>query len=104
GTVEGYQDSMTFSGEHYSGTLNSGADVVDAHFTSTPNSFDLTMSGTDNGTPFNLTGSTVGFSLALTGTFGGGEVSWFGLYDPTYNNFYIYDLDSNKLGDLEPTP
>jgi hypothetical protein len=104
GTVEGNQDLIVFSGESYSGTFNGGADVIVAQFTSTANSFDLTMSGTDNGMPFVLSGSTVGLSLNLTGTFAGGDVNWFGLYDPLYNNFAIYDSDSTLVGFLEHSP
>jgi hypothetical protein len=102
GTFVGYRDSMAFSGESYSGSLNGGADAIVAQFTSTANTFDLTLSGTDNGTPFVLSGSTVGTSMNLTGTIAGREANWFGLYDSTYNSFYIYDSDSTLLGSLQP--
>jgi hypothetical protein len=106
GTVEGYQDSIAFSGETYSGTLtfDGTAHAIVSLFTSTPHSFDLSMSGTYSGTPFVLNGSTVGLSLNLTGTIAGGQVNWFGLYDPLYNNFYIYDSDSTFVGSLDNTP
>jgi hypothetical protein len=101
GTFTGYQESGPFaSSDVYSGTLNSGADVITAHFTSTPNSFDLTMSGTDNGGQFVLTGSVVGFSVSLTGNVAGKAVNWFGLYDPTYNTFEIYDSNAQHVGSL----
>jgi hypothetical protein len=102
GTLTGYQDSIAFSGETYSGTLNGGVGAIVAKVTSTANSFFLSMSGTANGAPFVLAGSTVGFSVDLTGTVGGGNVHWFGLYDPTYNTFDIYDSDSTFLGALNP--
>jgi hypothetical protein len=106
GSVEGYQDSIAFSGETYSGTLtfDGTAHAIVSHFTSTPHSFDLSMSGTYSGTPFVLNGSTVGLSLNLTGTIAGGQVNWFGLYDDLYNNFYIYDSDSTFVGSLGNTP
>ena len=100
GTFTGFRDSIAFASDQYSGTLNSGADVIVANFTSTANSFDLSVSGTDNGAQFVLTGSTVGFSLALTGNVGGHAVSWFGLYDTTYNSFRIYDSNGQLLGAL----
>jgi hypothetical protein len=100
GTFTGYKDSLAFGSTAYSGTLNSGADAISAKFTPTANSFDLTMSGTDNGANFVLTGSTVGFSVALTGTVGGKAVNWFGLYDPTYNQFTIYDPNDHLVGTL----
>jgi hypothetical protein len=100
GTFFGYQDSVHFSADVFSGTLNNGADVVVANLTSSANSFDLTISGTDNGAQFTLTGSTVGFSLNLTGNFAGKVVSWFGLYDPTYNSFLIYDSNAQHVGNL----
>jgi hypothetical protein len=102
GTVEGYQDSITFSGEHYAGTFNGGTDAIVAQFTTS--NFHMTMSGTDNGTSFVLSGSTVGLSLYLTGTIAGVEVNWFGIYDPLYNNFNIYNSDSTYVGSLANTP
>lgn len=105
GTVEGYQDSLAFSGESYSGTLtfNGSAHAIVAHFTSSGN-FALSVSGTCDGTPFVLSASTIGWSLNLTGTIAGEQVNWFGLYDPLYNNFYIYDPDSTFVGFLANTP
>jgi hypothetical protein len=104
GTFTGYRDSFEFSGESYSGVLNGGADVIVASFNSTANTYDLTMSGTDNGVPFVLSGSTVGTSMNLTGTIAGRQASWFGLYDSTYNSFYIYNSNSSLLGALQPNP
>jgi hypothetical protein len=102
GTFSGYRDSVSFAADVYSGSLNGGADVIVARITSTPNSFDLTVAGTDNGAQFSLTGSTVGFSLSLTGTVAGNAVSWFGIYDPTYNSFRIYDSSAHLVGNLHP--
>ena len=106
GSVVGYHDPIAFSGETYSGTLtfNGSAHVIVAQFNSTSNTFDLTASGTDSGTSFVLSGSTVGSSLNLTGTIGGGPVNWFGLYDSTYNNFFIYNSDSTFVGSLSNPP
>lgn len=105
GTVEGYQNPVAFSGETYSGLLNfnGSARVVVAHFNSTANAFDLSMSGTYNGAPFALSGSTVGSSLNVTGTIGGAQVSWFGIYDTLYNNFYFYNSDSTFVGSMSNT-
>jgi hypothetical protein len=100
GTFSGYQDSVHFAGDVFSGTLNNGADVVVANLISSANSYDLTISGTDNGAQFTLTGSSVGFSLNLTGNFAGKNVDWFGLYDPTYNSFLIYDSNAQPVGSL----
>jgi len=102
GTFTGYKDSVFFSNQAFSGSLNSGADVIVASFTSTANSFDLVFSGTDNGGQFVLNGSTVGFSLALTGNIAGKAVSWFALYDTTYNSFLIYDTSFHLVGSLHP--
>jgi hypothetical protein len=103
GTFIGYRDSIAFARESYSGTFNGGAHVIVAEFASTANTYDLTTSGTDNGTSFVLSGSTVGTSMNLTGTIAGRATSWFGLYDSTYNSFYIYDSDSKLLGSLQPS-
>ena len=100
GTFTGYTDTVASANAAYSGTLNSGADVIVANFSFTANSFDLSVSGTDNGAQFVLTGSSVGFSLALTGNVGGHAVNWFGLYDTTYNSFRIYDSNGQLLGAL----
>jgi hypothetical protein len=85
-------------------TFKGSPHVIVAHFNSTANAFDLTASGTDNGSSFVLDGSTVGVSLNLTGTIGGGPVNWFGLYDSTYNNLFIYSSDSTFAGTLSNTP
>ena len=100
GTFAAFKFPITFGSDTYSGTLNGGTDVIVAIFTSTANSFDLAVSGTDNGSQFVLTGSTVGFSVSLTGTIDGQTVNWFGLYDPTYNSFQIYDSNDHLLGAL----
>jgi hypothetical protein len=104
GTFAGYQDSVRFSGETYSGTLNRGADVIVVQLASAATGFDLILSGTDNGAPFTLTGSTIGFSLELTGAIAGHATNWFGVYDPTYNTFLIYDSTGQLLGGLHPGP
>jgi hypothetical protein len=103
GTVEGYQDPLEFSGATYSGTLtfNGSGHAIVAQFTAPTN---LDVSGTCDGTPFVLSGSTIGWSLSLTGTIAGGQVNWFGLYDPLYNDFFIYDSDSQLVGSLLHTP
>jgi len=101
GTFTAYKFPIAFGSGVYSGTLNGGADVIVATFTSTANSFDLAVSGKDNGAPFSLNGSTVGFSLSLTGNIGANAVNWFGLYDPIYNTFGIYDSDDHLLGRLQ---
>jgi hypothetical protein len=106
GSVEGYQNPVAFSGETYTGllTFNGSAHVIVAHFNSKANAFDLSMSGTYNGAPFALSGSTVGSSLNVTGTIGGAQVSWFGIYDTLYNNFYFYNSDSTFVGAMSNTP
>lgn len=102
GSVLGYHDPIAFSGETYSGTLtfNGITHAIVAQFNSTADTFDLTMSGKS----FVLSGSTVGTSLNLMGTIGGEQVNWFGLYDSTYNNFFIYSSDSTFVGALGHTP
>ena len=47
-----------------------------------------------------LTGSTVGMSFNVTGTVSGQAITWFGLFDSTYNTFRIYDSDAKLLGTL----
>lgn len=100
GTFTGYKDSVAFAASSYSGTLNSGADVIAANFTSKAHTFDFAVSGTDNGAQFVMTGSTVGFAVSLTGNVGGKAVDWFGLYDTTYNSFLIYDSNDQLVGSL----
>jgi hypothetical protein len=102
GTFQGHQESAKFSGvDTYNGTFQNNAITV--HFTS-GTGFGVSAAGTYNGTPFTLTGSTTGLSLTLTGQISGQEVSWFGLYDSTYNNFKIYDSDAKLLGTLGGSP
>jgi hypothetical protein len=102
GTFYGYQDSLAVSGSNYTGTFNSGADAITMNFVPVTAGFGITATGTDNGTPFTLTGSTVGLSLTLTGTVSGHAVTWFGIYDSTYNTFNFYTLDGKRLGGLGP--
>jgi hypothetical protein len=105
GTLQGFQDSLKFSGaDSYHGTFNSGTDSILVRFASDPSGFGLTATGTDNGAPFVLSGSTVGFSLTLTGTVFGNAVTWFGLYDSTYNTFKFYDQSAKFLGSLSGSP
>jgi len=66
----GYRDSVQFSGESYSGTLNGGTDVIVVGTTSA-SGFDLTVNGTDIGTLFSATGSVVGFPADLDGIVSG---------------------------------
>jgi hypothetical protein len=99
GTFQGFKDSAKFSSvDTYSGTPQGNPAVV--HFASGSAGYGLSAAGTYNGAPFALSGSTTGLSLTLTGTVSGQAVTWFGLYDSTYNNFRIYDPNANLLGDL----
>jgi hypothetical protein len=101
GTFSGYQYSVRFGPmDTYSGTLNSGSDVIVAFFNSTANSFEIILSGTDNGGQFVLGGATVGFSVSLTGNIAGKAVNWFALYDTTYNVFDFYDSNAKLVGVL----
>jgi hypothetical protein len=105
GTFEGNQFIVRYSGnDHYHGNFNGGADSIVISFTSDATGFGLTASGTDNGTPFTLAGSTVGWSSTLTGTISGHTVTWFGVYDPLYNEFLFYDSDAKLLGSLSGNP
>ena len=102
GTFQGYQDSAKFSGaDTYYGTFQGNAITV--HFAS-GTGFGVSATGTYNGTPFTLTGSTTGLSFTLTGKISSQEVTWFGLYDSTYNEFKIYDTDGKPLGTLGGNP
>ena len=99
GTFQGYQESIKFSGlDTYYGSFQGVAITV--QFTS-GTGFGISATGTDNGAPFSLTGSTTGFSLALAGKISGQDVTWFALYDSTYNNFEIYDSDGKLVGGLQ---
>lgn len=100
GTFEGFQDSFGLTGNNYTGNFNGGADAIVVSFITA--GFGITATGTDNGSPFTLTGSTVGLSLTLTGTVSGHAVTWFGIYDSTYNTFNFYTLDGKRLGSLTP--
>ena len=106
GSVEGYESPIAFSGDRYSGTLtfDGSAHPTVASFTSQANSFDLGVSGTSDGTSFDLNGSIVGSSMTLSGTIADKQVRWFGLYDPLYNDFFIYDSNSAFVGALTHTP
>jgi len=101
GTFLGFRDSVQFSGESYSGTLNGGTDVIVVGITSA-NGFDLTVNGTDNGTLFSATGSVVGFSADLDGVISGNNFHWFVLYDSTYNNFRVFDANDKLIGSFQP--
>jgi hypothetical protein len=104
GTFQGYKATSNFSPlEHYHGNFNGGTDAIVISFTSDSAGFGVTASGTDNGSPFTLAGSTVGQSLSLTGTVSGHAVSWFGVYDSTYNIFQFYDSSAKFLGTLNPS-
>ena len=99
GIVRGFRDLPKFSnGNTYSGTFPGHAVVV--HFAFESTGFGVSATGTDNGAPFYLTGSTVGMSFNVTGTVSGQAITWFGLYDSTYNTFRIYDSDAKLLGTL----
>jgi hypothetical protein len=98
GTFYGYHDSI--GGGNYTGAFN--GDAITMNFFPDTSGFGITASGTDNGTPFTLTGSTVGLSVTLTGTVSSHAVTWFGIYDSTYNIFNFYTLDGKRLGALGP--
>lgn len=105
GTFEGFQELNGHSAQdRYHGHFNSGADAIVATLVSNAPGFGLSASGTDNGTPFTLSGSTLGQSLSLSGTVSGRAVTWFGLYDSTYNVFQFYDSNVVFLGYLTPAP
>jgi hypothetical protein len=96
GTFEGFQDSVKFSGLNaYHGTFQGNAITV--QFAS-DNAFGISATGTYSGTPFTLTGSATGFFLTLAGQISGQAVTWFGLYDSTYNEIRVYDSEGKPLG------
>ena len=101
GTFTGFRDSVQFAGESYSGTLNSGTDVIVIGVTSATG-FDVTVNGTDNGVVFNATGSVIGFSAELDGTISGNDFHWFVLYDSIYNSFQVFDANSKLIGNFQP--
>ena len=101
GTFVGYRDSLQFSGESYSGTLNGGTDVIVVGITSA-SGFDLTVNGTDNGTLFSAADSVVGFSADLDGIVAGNSFHWFVLYDSTYNNFRVFGANDKLIGNFRP--
>ncbi len=101
GTFTGFRDSVQFTGESYSGTLNGGTDVIVVGITSVTG-FDLTVNGTDNGTIFTATGSVIGFSAELDGTISGNGFHWFVLYDSTYNTFQVFDANDKLIGNFQP--
>ncbi len=90
-----------FSGS-YAGMLANTFGTTDAVIlTVSQNSFNLTVSGTDNGTQFTLTGTAVGATFEVSGTIAGQAVEYVGLYDPTSNEFLVYDPSLNFLGTLK---
>ena len=96
GTFQGFQDSVRFSSANtYHGTFLGDAVTVQL---ASDTGFGISATGTFNGTPFNLTGSATGFFLTLTGQISGRAVTWFGLYDSSYNEIQVYDSDGKRLG------
>ena len=100
GTFEGFRDSFNTNAGGYGGNFNGGADAIVMHFTNDPIGFGITAAGTDNGTPFSVNGSTVGLSVTLTGTVAGNAVTWFGVYNSTYNTFSFCGPHAKRLGKL----
>lgn len=100
GTLSGFQSSLAFV-DDFSGTLNTGADLISAFAESGGNNpFNLVFLGTDNGAPLTLRGWTVGFAVELNGSIDGQPVKWFAVFDPTLNIFQVFDSEANFLGSL----
>jgi hypothetical protein len=101
GTFEGFRDSFQLNpGDTFSGTFNGGADAIVMRFANDATGFGITASGTDNGTPFSIPGSTTGLSVTLSETVSGNTVTWFGVYNTTYNWISFYGPDGKLLGKL----
>ena len=90
-----------FSGS-YAGMLANSSGTTDAVIvTVSQSNFNLTVSGTDNGAQFSLTGSSTGATFDVSGTIAGQAVQYVGVYDPTANDFLVYDISLNFLGTLK---
>jgi hypothetical protein len=83
----------TFAGMLANG---SGSDAVTMTVSQT--NYDLSVTGTDNGTPFTLTGTVVGATFDVKGMIAGRSVEYIGLYEPSANDFRLYDGAFNFLG------
>jgi hypothetical protein len=101
GTISGgaYKNYTTFSQSNvYTGILNGKAAVV--WFAA--GGVNATGGGTYDGESISLTGFASGNALTMKGVISGQQITWFALYDATYNQFFIYDPDANLLGTLLP--
>jgi hypothetical protein len=87
-----------FSGT-FTGTLNGGSDQIVATFTQDQN-LNLTITGTDNLIAFTLTGTVIGGAFQVSGNLNDTSVQLLGVFDPTNNDFLIYDNAAHFLGEL----
>lgn len=99
-------DSGTITGTHiqpfsgsYAGMLYGGTDAVIVSLSQT--NYTLSVSGTDNGAQFTLSGGVVGATFDEKGTVSGQAVEFVGIYDPTANDFLVFDTGLNYLGTLK---
>jgi hypothetical protein len=88
-----------FSGT-YAGMLANGAGTDAVTVTVSQSGYNLTVVGTNNGTSFTLTGTAVGATFHVTGTIAGQSVEDVGIYEPTTNDFRVYDSTFHFLGVL----
>jgi hypothetical protein len=88
-----------FSGT-YAGMLANGAGTDAVAVTVSQSGYNLTVVGTNNGTSFTLTGTAVGATFHVTGTIAGQSVEDVGIYEPTTNDFRVYDSAFHFLGVL----
>lgn len=103
GTVTGLKVNQ-FAG-NYAGQL--GGDAVIINITQNVDggaggvpSYTLSGTGTDNGTPITFSGDVLGGAFYATISEAGQTITNFGLYDPTGNDFVVYDQNLNYLGQL----
>jgi hypothetical protein len=89
-----------FSGT-YSGMLaNSGGGTDIVIVTISQTGLNLSVSGTDDGTPFTLNGTAVGATFNVSGTIAGQQTQAIGLFDVVNNDFLVYDIAGDYLGQL----
>jgi hypothetical protein len=99
GTVTGVKINP-FSGT-YSGTLNGDAVTVTLSVQDNGSGgLSVTGTGTDNGTPLTLSGPQAGGVFVVNVEESGTSTTFGGIYDPTGNDFVVYDASLDFLGYL----
>jgi hypothetical protein len=82
----------------FAGMLANGSASDAVTMTVSQTNYDLSVAGTDNGTPFTLAGTVVGATFDVKGMIAGRSVEYIGIYEPSANDFRVYDTAFHFLG------